>query len=63
MSGRQICFSINGQKAENPQRGRGNGNRRRADVLLQEQDVYLMQGYYFSKPLSIDDFIAYCNAN
>ncbi len=22
-----------------------------------------MQGYYFSKPLSIDDFIAYCNAN
>jgi len=31
--------------------------------FLQERDVNFVQGYYFSKPLSIDDFIAYCNAN
>jgi EAL domain-containing protein (putative c-di-GMP-specific phosphodiesterase class I) len=31
--------------------------------FLQEHGVNFMQGYYFSKPLSIDDFVAYCNAN
>lgn len=31
--------------------------------FLQERDVNFVQGYYFSKSLSIDDFIAYCNAN
>jgi EAL domain-containing protein (putative c-di-GMP-specific phosphodiesterase class I) len=31
--------------------------------FLQEQDVNFMQGYYFSKPLSIDNFVAFCNAH
>ncbi|MBX9330342.1 EAL domain-containing protein, partial [Serratia marcescens] len=31
--------------------------------FLQEHGVNFMQGYYFSKPLSIDNFVAYCNAH
>lgn len=31
--------------------------------FLQEQDVNFMQGYYYSKPLSIDNFVAFCNAH
>lgn len=31
--------------------------------FLKEQDVNFMQGYYFSKPLSIDNFVAFCNAH
>lgn len=31
--------------------------------LLQERDVDFMQGYYFSKPLSIENFVFYCNDN
>jgi sensor c-di-GMP phosphodiesterase-like protein len=28
--------------------------------FLQERDVNFMQGYYFSKPLSIDNFVTFC---
>lgn len=31
--------------------------------FLQEQDVNFMQGYYYSKPLSINNFVAFCNAH
>ncbi|MCE9937043.1 cyclic di-GMP phosphodiesterase [Serratia liquefaciens] len=31
--------------------------------FLQEQDVNFMQGYYYSRPLSIDNFVAFCNAH
>ncbi|MGO4742698.1 cyclic di-GMP phosphodiesterase [Serratia quinivorans] len=31
--------------------------------FLQEQDVNFMQGYYYSKPLSIDNFVTFCNAH
>jgi sensor c-di-GMP phosphodiesterase-like protein len=31
--------------------------------FLKEQDVNFMQGYYFSKPLSIDNFVTFCNAH
>lgn len=31
--------------------------------FLQEQDVDFMQGYYYSKPLSIDNFVTFCNAH
>lgn len=31
--------------------------------FLQEHGVNFMQGYYFSKPLSIANFVAYCNAH
>ncbi|CAI0698094.1 cyclic di-GMP phosphodiesterase [Serratia entomophila] len=31
--------------------------------FLQEHDVNYMQGYYFSKPLRLEDFVTYCNAN
>lgn len=29
--------------------------------FLQERDVNFIQGYYFSKPLSVDHFVAFCN--
>ena len=31
--------------------------------FLQQRGVSFMQGYYFSKPLKIDDFVAFCQAN
>lgn len=31
--------------------------------FLQEHDVSFMQGYYFSKPLGIEAFVAFCQAN
>ncbi|WP_260627845.1 cyclic di-GMP phosphodiesterase [Serratia liquefaciens] len=31
--------------------------------FLQEQDVNFMQGYYYSRPLSIDNFVSFCNAH
>ncbi len=31
--------------------------------FLQEQDVNFMQGYYYSRPLSIDNFVTFCNAH
>ncbi len=31
--------------------------------FLQEHDVNFMQGYYFSKPLGIEAFVAFCQAN
>ncbi|CAM4149160.1 cyclic di-GMP phosphodiesterase [Serratia silvae] len=31
--------------------------------FLQERDVNFMQGYYFSKPLGIEDFVAFCQNN
>lgn len=31
--------------------------------FLQERDVNFMQGYYFSKPLGIEEFVAFCQNN